>query len=131
MISTILILNLLTLISPTDNSDPVGTYSSSRKGKYSSTSWATRTLEFNCDATVSLSYRTHGGLFQWQGSWTNNNDTLIVKVKPMITEDGKEYYGPWNKDNWFLIKRNRLTPIDPTKNVRSESYKKIDEKDCS
>jgi hypothetical protein len=130
VISISLILNLLTLLSPTDRLDPVGTYSISRKGRYNSTSWSTQTLEFNCDSTVSLSRRTHGGLLSWQGSWTKKKDTLIVSVKPIITEDGKEYFGPWSKDNWFLTKRNRLTPIDPKNNLKSESYKKIDERDC-
>jgi hypothetical protein len=130
MISITLIFSLLTLLGSTDKFDSDGTYSISKKGRYNSTSWSTRTLEFNCDSTVSLSIRTHGGLLSWQGSWTYKKDTLIVNVKPIITEEGKEYFGPWNKDNWFLIKRNRLTPIDPVNNLRSESYKKIGEKDC-
>jgi len=121
----------ITSVLPADKDGLAGTYSIRNKGRSNSTDWSTTTLEINCDSTVSLSIRTHGGLITWDGAWTNNKDTLTVTVKPIITEDGKEYFGRWDKTNLFLIRKNRLTPIDINRVTKTESYGRTGEKDCS
>jgi len=126
-----LIFVFITSFSPTDRDELAGIYSIRRKSHYNGTDWSTTTLEINCDATASFSRRTHGGLITWEGTWTNNKDTLTVKIKPIITEDGKEYFGQWDKANRFLIRKNRLTPIDLNRAMKPESYKRTGDKDCS
>ena len=146
MVWTTLIVNFLIIVVPADKSEVVGTYSSSRKG-VNSTSWSTTTLEVNCDSTVSVDLRTHGGLTQWEGFWRTHNDTLTINLKPIITEDGREYLGSWENVNQFLVGKSTLTPIvtkikgekikdddllkDLNRNLKKEKFKKIQEKRCS
>lgn len=146
MIWTILIVNLLIAVAPTDKTEVVGTYSISKKGINSST-WSTTTLEVNCDSTVSVNVRTHGGLTRWEGFWRTNNDTLTINLKPIITEGGREYLGSWENVNQFLVAKNNLIPIvtkikgeeikdedllkDLNRNLKKEKYKKIEERKCS
>jgi hypothetical protein len=117
-------------VTPADKYEVVGTYSISRKGRYNSTSWSTTTIKLNCDSTVSFTTRTHGGLNSWNGTWTSDKDTLTVEIKPIITEDSKEYFGRWDKVTRFLIRRNKLTTIDMNGNLTKENFKRIEEKDC-
>jgi hypothetical protein len=146
MISTTLILNLLFLLGPSDKLDVVGTYLHSTNG-VNSTSWSTTTLELNCNSTVSVDLRTHGGRTKWEGFWRTRNDTLIVNIKPIITEEGKQYLGSWENVNQFLVRKNKLIPIitklkgeeikDPdlrrklNRNLKKEEYKRTKETKCT
>lgn len=146
MIWTTLIVSLLIAVVPGGKTDVVGTYSISKKGA-NNTSWSTTTLELNCDSTVSIDLRTHGGLTRWDGIWRTHNDTLTINLKPIITEDGKEFLGSWENVNRFLIGKSNLTPIvtkingeeikddkllkDLNRNLKEEKYKKIRNKSCS
>jgi hypothetical protein len=145
MIWTIVILNFLYVFGPGRKIDVVGSYVHSENG-VNSTSWSTSRLELNCDSTVSVDLRTHGGQTKWEGFWRTHNDTLIVNIKPIITEDGKKYLGSWGNVNQFLIGKRDLTPVVTkikgeeikdkkvlkvlNRQLKMEKYKKTLDKNC-
>lgn len=146
MIWPSLIVNFFMMVMPISKVDFAGTYSLSKKGA-NSTSWSTTTLELNCDSTVSVALKTHGGLTRWEGFWKIHHDTLTINLKPAITEEGKKYLGSWDNVNQFLVGKNKLTPVvtkingekieddvllkDLNRNLKNEVYKRITEKRCT
>ena len=147
MIFATLIFNLFLAVSSIDKFDVTGTYSLTRHGQPNSTIWSTTTLKVNCDSTVVVHRRTHGGQRTWEGFWTVKKDTLTINLKPIVTEDGKQYLGSWENVNQFLIRKNRLTPFVTmingkeindenllerlNRSLKKDRYKKINEKKCS
>jgi hypothetical protein len=146
MIWTTLILNLLFLLGSSDKIDVVGTYLRSTKG-LNSTSWSTTIMELNCDSTVSVDLRIHGGQTNWKGVWRTHSDTLVVNIKPIIAEDGTQYLGSWENVNQFLVKKDYLVPIvtklkgekikdsdllrNLNRNLKKEKYKRTKNKRCT
>lgn len=88
----------------TSADDIAGTYVR-RVQRHSNIRQFGRTLVLNCDSTVEASFQGDMMNERVKGRWVVRGDTLKVTIDSTYSV---RPYGHWNKENCFLIKKNKL-----------------------